>query len=175
MNVRRRSFGATAWAATAAVVGLACVISGSPARATGETLPINGSFTATSNGQWAQTNEVFHNEATVRSTWTISTTCANALSCAGTVTSDRGWSATIYTTSNVWYVKRDVPNWEPCANGASAPGHQVYHFYAAAADGTLDPTSTTYVGKDETSGPSGACGRNLPLVISLPFKLVKIA
>ena len=128
MNVRRRSFAPTAWAATASVVGLVCVIAAPPARATGETLAINGSFTATSNGQWAQTNEVFHNEATVRSTWTISTTCANALSCTGTVISDQGWTATIYTTSNVWYVKRDVPNWEPCATAPAPPGIRCFTF-----------------------------------------------
>lgn len=167
-------FGAMA-CATAWVVGLACTGSPSPAHATGDAPAINGTFTATSNGEWAQTNEVFHDETTVRSIWTISTTCANALSCTGTVSSDQGWTATIYTTNNVWYVKREVPNWEPCQGGTSVLGHQVYRFYAVAKDGTLDPNSTTYAGKDETTGPSGGCGRSLPLDIALPFKLVKIA
>jgi hypothetical protein len=156
-------------------VGLVFLSCSSPARATGDSPAINGTFTATSNGEWAQRNDVFRAEATVRSTWKISTTCANVLSCAGTVTSDQGWTANIYTTNNVWYVKRELAGWEPCADGTSAPGHQVYDFYAIAADGTLDPKSTTYAGKDQTSGPSGACGKNLPLVISLPFKLVKVA
>ena len=164
----------TACAITASVVGLAvsgCLV----ARASGDGPAINGTLTATSNGQWAQTNEVYHDQATVRSTWTIRTTCANALSCSGTVTSDQGWTADIYTTNYLWYVKRDVPNWQPCADGTSAPGHQVFDFYAVAADGTLDPNSTTYAGKDLTSGPSGGCGRSQPLVISMPFKLVKVS
>jgi len=172
--MRCRSFNVMACATTAWVVGLVCLGAWSPARATGDKPAINGTFTATSNGEWAQTNGIFHDQATVRGTWTVSTTCANALSCEGTVTSDQGWTARVYTTNYVWYIKRDLPNWEPCADGTSFPGHQVYDFYAVAADGTLDPNSTTYAGKDETQGPSGACGKNLPVVITLPFKLVKI-
>lgn len=171
-----RAFTAIVCAATASVLGLgpAFCSSFSPARATGDSPAINGKFTAVSNGEWAQVNDAFHDKPTVRSIWTISSSCANALSCAGTVTSDQGWTASVYTTNYVWYVKRDVANWEDCPDGSSIPGHQVYRFYAVAVDGTLDPTSTTYAGKDETTGPSGACGKNLPLDISLPFKLVQI-
>jgi hypothetical protein len=167
-------FAALACAITAALLS-AFVTGPSVARANNDGPAINGTFTATSNGQWAQTNDAFHDEATVRSIWTIHTTCSTPIDCVGTVTSDQGWTAPIYTTSDVWYVKRDLPGWEPCPDGTSAPGQQIYRFAAVADDGTLDPASTTYAGADNTTGPSGACGKNLQLVVELPFKLVKIA
>jgi rhomboid family protein len=69
----------------------------------------------------AKTNSMVP-DSTVRSTWTIGTTCADALSCAGTVNSDQGWSAPIYDSGDVWYVKRILRTWEPCPDGSSAPG-----------------------------------------------------
>jgi hypothetical protein len=161
---------------TTAFVVLIAILSPAPAaRGTGDETAINGIFTATSNGEWAQSNQVYHNEATVRSTWTIATTCATPIDCTGTVKSDQGWTATIYTTNMQWYVKRDLADWERCADGTTAPGHQVYRFTPVGADGYVDPKSTTYAGEDVTTGPSGACGRNDPLQIESPFKLVKIA
>ena len=44
--------------------------------ASGDQWGLNGTYVATSNGQWAQTNEIYRDEASVRSTWTISTTCS---------------------------------------------------------------------------------------------------
>jgi hypothetical protein len=172
--MKLNSLSVIACAAPVSVVCLAVCGPPSLVRADNAGSAINGTFTATSNGQWAQTNDAFHDEATVRSTWTIRTTCTTPIDCTGTVTSDQGWTALIYTTSDVWYVKRDLPNWEPCPDGTSAPGHQVYRFAAVADDGTLDPKSTTYAGADHTTGPSGACGKNLQLVVELPFKLVKV-
>ena len=46
---------------------------------------LNGKFLATSNGDWATTNDVYRDEAIVRSTWTIAMTCINVLTCSGTV------------------------------------------------------------------------------------------
>jgi hypothetical protein len=135
---------------------------------------LNGTFTATSNGEWAATNDVFHDEQSVRSIWTISTQCSYPTECTGTVTSDLGWTAPIYQTGGEWYVKRVVPNWMPCQDGSAAPGLQVYRFHRSSPGGDMtDPTSNTLTGLDATTGEGGACGRSLPLYISMPFKLVK--
>jgi hypothetical protein len=136
---------------------------------------LNGTYTATSNGEWAKTNEIFHDEASIRSTWTISTVCSYPTECTGTVSSDQGWTAPIYQKSGVWYVKRTVDNWEPCPGGAAVQGLQIFRFAATTPDGSqADPASSTLVGEDQTTGPSGACGISKPLLIDMPFKLVMI-
>jgi hypothetical protein len=138
--------------------------------------PLNGTYRATSNGEWAATNDSFHDEATVRSTWTITSTCRDPLDCTGQVTSDQGWTAEISKVNEAgWTVKRDLPGWEKCADGTAATGRQVYRFWPADASGVYSRGSTTLVGTDKTTGPSGACGVNRWLVIEMPFKLVKIA
>ncbi len=135
---------------------------------------LNGTFTATSNGEWATTNDVYHDEKSLRSTWTISSQCSYPTECTGTVSSDFGWTAPIYQTGGEWYVKRVVPDWMPCQDGTSAPGYQVFRFHGVTPGGDQsDPTSNILVGEDGTTGQSGACGRSLPLYISMPFKLVK--
>jgi hypothetical protein len=137
---------------------------------------INGTYTATSNGEWAKTNDVFHDEASIRSTWTVTTTCSYPTECTGTVTSDWGWTAPIYQKSAVWYVKRTAENWQPCPDGTAAPGLQIYRFYPGSSDdgSAADPTSSTFLGEDQTSGISGSCGSSKVLFIAMPFKLVKI-
>ena len=99
----------------------------SPARATTkEDVAINGKYRATSLGGWATTNDQYNTEATVISTWTISSTCTTVQDCTGTVTSDQGWSAPLYVRDGTqWYVKRDVPNWERCADGTAFAGQQL--------------------------------------------------
>lgn len=144
------------------------------AEATGDRWALNGTFLATSNGEWSRTNDVFRDEAVVRSTWTIATVCSTESDCAGEVTSDQGWKAEITTHNVEWVVKREVPNWEPCADGTTVVGEQLFRFYPADPTGITDFNSTTYVGLDITRGPSGACGINQPLVISMPFKLIKL-
>ena len=37
---------------------------------------LNGVFTATSNGEWARTNDFFHDEKSVRALWTIASQCS---------------------------------------------------------------------------------------------------
>ena len=163
--------GTAVWITAAAVMG-----AGNPftAHATGEEWGLNGTYTATSNGEWAKTNERFRDEASLRSTWTISTACSYPTECTGMVTSDFGWSAPIYKTGGVWYVKRTVDNWEPCPDGTAAAGLQIFRFAPTTPDGSqVDPTSTTLVGEDQTTGPPGACGISKPLFINMPFKLVK--
>lgn len=136
---------------------------------------LNGTFTATSNGEWARTNDVFHDERSVRAVWTITSQCSYPTECTGTVSSDQGWTAPIYQRSGDWYVKHVVDNWMPCPDGTAAPGYQVFRFRRMTPDGaSVDPTSNVLVGEDATTGPSGACGRSLPLFITMPFKLIKI-
>ena len=137
---------------------------------------INGTFTATSNGEWARTNDVLHEELSVRAIWTISSECSYPTECTGTVSSDQGWSAPIYQTGGEWYVKHVVPQWMPCPDGSAADGFQVFRFKRMTPDGDYtDPSSNTLIGEDATSGPSGACGRSLAKFITMPFKLVKVS
>jgi len=136
---------------------------------------LNGAYAATSLGDWAKTNERYQDEPIVRSIWTISTTCVSPIQCTGTVTSDLGWSANVYTNTGLWYVKRTVANWEPCRDGTAADAEQMFRFYGVNGDGTVKLDSTTYAGEDITTGPSGACGRNLSLVIRMPFRLEKLS
>ncbi len=155
-------------AAIATTAGIA------PPHAGADSWGINGTYIATSNGDYAKTNEQFRNEATVRSRWTISTTCIEPSDCTGTVTSDLGWTAPIYARSGIWYVKRAIPNWQPCPNGTAADGLQMFRFFAGdlqTGDMVSHPAGA-YLGEDITSSPSGACGVNKQLVIDMPFNLI---
>ena len=138
-------------------------------------LAIDGTYSATSDGQWAKTNSRYHDEATVISMWTIHTTCKSPYDCSGTVSSDRGWTAQVYTKNVQWRVDRDLPNWEPCPSGEMGHGRQIYTFSPVGPDGQMALDSTTFTGFDKTTGDSGACGKNQWLVVEMPFKLVKVA
>ena len=105
-------------------------------------------------------------EATVTSTWTFNTTCPNPFRCTGQVSSDQGWTVPTHSTSGTWYVTRDVDQWQPCDDGTTAPGHEMFPFYPQDA--------TTLVGMDKTIGNSGACGHSRPLVKEFPFKLTRL-
>lgn len=162
----------TSSAAVAALV-VAGMLTPAPASATGS-WGLNGTYTATSNGEWAKSADIFHNERSLRSTWTISTVCSYPTECSGTVNSDAGWSAPIYQKSGVWYLRHVVPNWEPCPDGTAGDGLQLFRFIPATPDGaSTDPNSNVLVGEDQTTGVGGACGINQPLFITMPFKLVK--
>lgn len=160
-------------AATTAMAVATIGSAASPARATGDGNALNGTYSATSNGDWARTNESYHDEATVRSTWTITSACTTAVDCTGRVVSDAGWSADLSRHNSEWTVKREIPDWEPCADGTTYPGQQEFRFYPADASGQTSPGSTTLIGEDKTTGPSGGCGRNQWLTVRMPFKLVK--
>jgi hypothetical protein len=137
---------------------------------------LNGTFIATSNGDWAKTRDSYHAEATVRSTWTIASTCNDAYDCTGHVSSDKGWSAPIRRDDTTWIVDRDIPNWEPCPDGTAHPGHQKYRFYQVDSSGFQDLTgqSPVFAGEDKTVGQSGACGVSKWLTIRMPFSLQRI-
>jgi hypothetical protein len=163
---------------TAAGAVLAGGIAADPAsaRASDDAWGLNGTYSATSNGEWAKKNEVFRDEAVVRATWTIETQCSYPTDCTGTVRSDQGWEAPIYQKGGIWYVKHVVPRWEPCPDGTAADGLQVFRFVPTTEDGgQIDRSSTMLVGEDQTTGPSGACGISRPLFITMPFKLVKLS
>lgn len=157
-----------------AIAVLGAVSLPSPSAAAAGDWGLNGTYIATSNGEWAKTNGIFKDQDSIRSTWTISTNCSFPTECTGTVASDWGWTAPIYQTSGVWFVKHVVDNWQPCPDGSAGPGLQVYRFFASSRDGeAADPGSSTLVGADETTGTSGSCGSSKVIFISMPFKLVK--
>jgi hypothetical protein len=151
------------------------------AQANDDGYAINGTYVAASDGTYATTNYAFHNEAPVTSTWRITSTCTNDVTCSGQVSSDQGWSAPLRTEGHVWYVDRDVPNWETCADGTSFAGHQTFTFYPANANGVTQIGSPYLEGKDKTVGQRFACGANVnglgarsALVIVMPFRLDRI-
>ena len=151
--------------AGAAILALGCV----PAAAADPGWGINGTFLTSSNGEFAQVNQRRDVQPSTRSTWTISTDCVSPIDCVGTVTSDAGWTAPIYTTNGLWYVKRQVPGWRYCADGVPVEGLQTYKFYPVGADGHVDGLASEYTGYDKTVGPSGSCGRNQWPTIEMPF------
>ncbi|MFN8033105.1 MAG: hypothetical protein U0Q47_07375 [Mycobacterium sp.] len=150
-------------------------VAAAPAPATGADEALNGKFLATSNGQWATTNLSYHDEATVTSTWTITSVCTTPVDCTGQVVSDAGWTADLHRQNAEWTVKREVANWETCADGSAVAGTQEFRFYPASASGVQSAGSAVLIGEDKTAGPSGACGRNQWLVIRMPFKLTQIS
>jgi hypothetical protein len=141
----------------------------------GEDWGLNGVYLATSNGNWAQTQEVYKDEATVQSKWTVSMNCPSVIDCSGRVTSDAGWSADIVLKSTELDVQRDIPNWEPCEDGTTVTGHQRFRFFPVDETGFLHPGSNTFAGFDKTTGESGGCRLNEKLVIDMPFRLDKIS
>jgi len=159
----------------AALVGVGTTPS---AQATGDAFAINGTYAATSDGTYATTNYAFHNETTMKSTWTITSTCPTEVRCTGRVSTDQGWSAPLRLEGRVWYVERDLPNWETCPGGGpSFTGHQTIQFSPANADGVTQIGSPYLEGKDKTVGARYACGTywyGQPLTIVLPFRLDKI-
>ena len=140
---------------------------------------INGTYTATVVGDWARSRNVYHQEPVVRSTWRISTSCSTGEDCTGQVVSDQGWTAPVTMHDGyIWYLKRDIPNWETCPDGTSFTGADVFWFVAVNPDTgetLLDqPLAPVLAGRNHTTGPSGVCGSNAPLYIDQPFRLDKI-
>ncbi|BBX09018.1 hypothetical protein MAIC_38210 [Mycolicibacterium aichiense] len=154
--------------AIGAVAVLAAIYSAAPAAAE-QNWGINGTFLTSSNGEWAKVNDRYQDQPSERQTWTISTQCISPTECTGTVHSDAGWTAPIFTTDGLYYVKRTIPNWRFCADGAAIEGFQEYKLYPVGSDGHFDLAATEYTGENRVIGPSGSCGRNQPPVIHMPF------
>ena len=76
--------------ATLMAAALAGIGTTPSAQATDDAYAINGTYAATSDGAYATTNYAFHNEATMKSTWTITSTCATDVHCTGQVSSSVG-------------------------------------------------------------------------------------
>lgn len=137
---------------------------------------MNGTYSVVSNGEWARMNDRYEDKPSVRSTWTVNTTCSTAMTCSGKVTSSLGWTEDIYTgIGNLWYVKHYVPDWIPCPDGTTGPGLQVFKIQPVTDEGMVQVGSNLWAGQDETTGQSGACGRNKSLVLNLPVKIEKIS
>jgi hypothetical protein len=173
MRARGAIAGATAVAVTV-LGGLAAP----PARAVTDEMPVNGTFIARSMGQWAQTRDSYHDEATVTSTWTINSTCTTPTDCTGQVKSDQGWTLPLRWFGGAWEIERDIPNWEPCEDGSAYTGHQTIRFWGVDEDGmvlTRQSQAIQFAGQDRTIGPSGACGINNAQLITMPFTMRKVA
>jgi hypothetical protein len=157
---------ALACAATAMVTWGICA---TPDAHAADEVAINGTYTAFSDGQWAQTNQSYHDEPSVTQTWTITSSCTTFQDCTGTVTSDQGWSSTnVVYMSGRWKVSRTVDNWEPCADGTALPGEQAFTFWSDPAN------KAQLMGWDQTIGPSGGCGFNKWLNVTMPFRLTPV-
>jgi hypothetical protein len=153
----------------AAIVATAAMCTASIAHADpGDGVAVNGTYTVFSDGQWAQTDQSYHDEASVTQTWTITSTCTTYQDCTGHVTSDQGWSSdNLVYMSGRWKVSRAVANWEPCQDGTAATGEQAFTFWKSYPDQRL-------VGWDQTLGPSGACGFNKWLNVTMPLRLTPV-
>jgi hypothetical protein len=150
-----------------ASVVLVCGTSNAPVTGASDDVAVNGTYIAFSDGQWAQTNQSYHDEASVTQTWTITSTCSTYQDCTGRVVSDQGWSGDLVYMSGRWKVVHTVENWEPCQDGTAAPGEQAFTFWRSYPDRQL-------VGWDQTIGPSGACGFNKWLNVTMPFRLTPV-
>lgn len=178
MRSMEQSRGSATGAITSAVLAAAMLgaIGNAPVVRASVSHAINGTYRATSVGTWSKTNNSFHDEATVSSTWTVTSECSTAQECAGEVTSDQGWTAPLVMHDGaMWFVKREIPNWGTCPDGSKFTGQQLFMFVPVTPDGFAGPDwSPTLTGKDETLGPSGACRVNKALAVEMPFRLDKI-
>ena len=138
--------------------------------------PLNGTFAALSDGVWAKTNDVFHDETPVHSTWTVSSSCtADFPNCTGQVISSQGWSAPMSCESGqMWYVRRHLEHWEQCGDGTEVAGDQLIYFSPQLSGAPSYSGVTSFYGVDRTVGPSGGCGINKRLDIEMPFQLSRI-
>ena len=150
---------------------LAAIALGPATRADVDGVAVNGTFTATSDGRWAKTNEKFDKRPTVIATWTITSACVNAFECTGQIVSDQGWTAELRFLSGQWRARHTIGDWQRCPDGSPAPGRQDYTFGPARGN---DYHAAVLTGWDETVGESGACGVNRSLTIRMPLRLTRI-
>lgn len=160
--------------AAAAVASATMIGFGAGSAGAGTDWGINGTFATSVNGDWAKVNERYEDQPSERQNWTITTQCVSPKDCSGTVNSDKGWSAPIYTVNGLYYVKRTVKEWRFCADGTPIEGLQIYKLYPVGFDGHYDITSDEYAGEQQTTGPSGSCGRNQWPAVRAPFYMKKL-
>lgn len=165
-------------AAGAVAIGLLASLGVAPqASAQGFGVGLNGTYRVLSDGEWAKRGmapgggDVFFDQQTVVETWNVTTNCTSPIECTGTVTSDRGYTASI-RLDDYWYVEHEVPNWIPCPDGTSVSGRQMFILWGFNPARNERVKSTEFLaGRNVTKSPSGACGRNQPLVIELPVRM----
>jgi hypothetical protein len=87
--------------------------------------------------------------------------------CTRRVPSDQGWSGDLMYMSGRWKVTRTVPDWEPREDGRAVPGEQAFTFWKSYRDQQL-------IGWDQTLGPSGGCGFNKWLNVTMPLRLTPV-
>jgi hypothetical protein len=128
-------------------------------------VPLNGTYVGYSDGGLGTRNDVSYGwnypYPDVTQTLTISTSCVID-DCHGTVTSSDGWSADAEQRSGRWWIAYDRPDGIVCADGTFVQTRESFGFDAISLQGT-----------DTMQGPSGACNRNLPIVIKRPFTLTR--
>lgn len=169
-------------AGTAAIALVASLSAATPAYAEDFGVALNGTFRVMSDGEWAKVGmapggaDVFIDQQTVNQTWTVTTSCISPIECTGEVKSDLGWTATA-RLKDYWYIDHDIPNWLPCPDGTFAPGHQKFILlgFNPARNERVVHNADFLIGRDQTKAPSGACGRNQPVVIEMPVKVQKIS
>jgi hypothetical protein len=167
-----RVVGAILGAAALSTIG---TVSAEPsAHASNFGFEINGTYSFLSNGEWAKSNDSFHDEAMVRATWQISSSCTSVSACTGEVTSDQGWTAPVKFTVDRWIIHRELANWAPCETGGAATGRETFMFYPVDDDGQVAKSTDLLGGTDITRTDSGSCGKNLPLNIVIPIRLQRI-
>ncbi|MGH3562089.1 MAG: hypothetical protein ACRDTN_09925, partial [Mycobacterium sp.] len=146
-----------------------------PAQATPEEVALNGTYRATSDGEWAKLNHQMHGMETVTSIWTVSTTCTSSKECTGQVSTDQGWSAAITLNERYWLVTHEVEGYARCSDGTTVAGHRHYKFSQQNRDNIYSKVGVGDLqGYETTLGPSGACGNNEWLYVEMPFTLVRI-
>src|SRR5689334_16260567 len=101
--------------AIVAVVGM--LGTAPPAHATDYGVALNGTYRATSNGDWAQSSQgpfgvggamVYRDQPTKVETWTVSSDCISPIQCIGEVTSDAGWTGPLNFNGDTWRLDRDI-------------------------------------------------------------------
>lgn len=162
-------------AATTATV-LGSLTAAPSAHASNFGIELNGTFRVSSNGEWARTNDVFMDEQTLVQTWTVTSSCVSPIECSGEVRSDQGWTGTM-RLDDYWVVDHDIAQWAPCPDGTFAPGHQKFILWGINLETTerVKKNVQTMAGRDITKTPSGACGKNQPLVIEMPVFVERLS
>jgi hypothetical protein len=137
---------------------------------------LNGTWRAISNGEWARTNEVFMDEPTQISTWTINSSCVSPIECTGTIKSDQGWTASLRLQFGFWTADAVIPHWLPCPDGTFSDINRKLIFWG------IDPSrnernlkiTDIMAGRDQNKGPSGGCGINKPIDVEYPLRLERL-
>ena len=118
-------------AGAVAALTVAATLSATPtAHASDFGVELNGTYHYHANGDFALVNDVRKDMPTIDETWTLSSSCVSPIECEGTATSSAGWSARLwYGYPNVyWVVDRNIPKWQFCPDGVTAPGEQRFQF-----------------------------------------------